>query len=175
MKNNMTISTPRLTLRSVCLKDLEARHAYSSDPENTRFMMFLPNESIEETEAFIRESMAEMAKPEPNCYEFTIFLDGAQIGGIDIEMHGEGQGTLGWILDKRYWGNGYAQEAARGLMDWARENLGVRRFIAYCDSENAASYRLMERLGMRRTACDGGRKNRSSDEERMELTYEVEV
>ena len=47
MKNNMTISTPRLTLRPVCLEDLEARHTYSSDPENTRFMVFLPNESIE--------------------------------------------------------------------------------------------------------------------------------
>ena len=169
----MTISTPRLTLRPICMDDLEARHAYCSDPENTRYMMFLPNASLEETEAFIREAVAEMAKPEPKCYEFTIFLDGAQIGGANIETHGEGQWTLGWILDKRYWGRGYATEAVRALMDWARGSLTVRRFTAYCDSENAASYRLMERLGMRRTACDGGRKNRSSDEERLELTYEM--
>lgn len=171
----MQITTQRLTLRPICLEDLEARHAYCSDPENTRFMMFLPNESIEETEAFIREAVAEMAKPKPKSYEFSIFLNGAQIGGIDLEMQGEGQGALGWILDKRYWGKGYAQEAARGLMEWARAHLGVRHFVAYCDSENAASYRLMERLGMRRTACDGGRKNRSSDEERLELTYEIDV
>ena len=44
-----------------------------------------------------------------------------------------------------------------------------------CDSENAASYSLMERLGMRFVGRTGGRKNRSMDGERQELTYEIFV
>ena len=171
----MTITTPRLTLRPVRMEDLEARHAYCSDPENTRYMMFLPNARVEETEAYIRKCMAEMAVPAPRSYEFTALLGDNQIGGFSLERHGADRAALGWILDKHYWGKGYALEAAQALIRWGRDALDIRHFTAYCDSENAASYRLMERLGMRRTACDGGRKNRSSDEERLELTYELEV
>ena len=68
---------------------------------------------------------------------------------------------------------GKALEAARALMDYAHSAWGFKRFIAQCDSANESSYRLMERLGMRRISCTGGRKNRSSDEERQELTYEI--
>ena len=71
---------------------------------------------------------------------------------------------------------GYALEAASAAVDYAREQLGARCVFAQCDSENEASYRLMERLGMRRVSCLGGRKNRSTgDMERFELTYEVEI
>ena len=49
----------------------------------------------------------------------------------------------------------------------------MHRFVAMCDSENERSRRLMERLGMRRVPGVGKRKNRSSDEERLELTYEI--
>ena len=170
----MQITTPRLVIRPIQLEDLEARHAYASDLENTRYMMFLPNEDIAETEAFIRRAMAEAEKDAPAYYEFVALKDGVQVGGVCLYfLDRRDEAELGWLLDKRYWGNGYALEAARGVMDWAREAWGVRRFIAQCDAENAASYRLMEKLGMREINRAFGRKNRSSDEERWELTYEV--
>ena len=170
----MTINTPRLTLRPVSLEYVESTHAYAGDLDNTRYMVFLPNARIEETERFIRDSMAEMAKDAPDYFEFVILSGGVQVGGASMFfLERRDEAELGWILDKRYWGNGYALEAARGVMAWAREKWGVRRFIAQCDAENDASWRLMERLGMRRVSCTGGRKNRASDEERQELTYEI--
>ena len=171
----LEIKTERLTLRPLSLEYLDSTHAYASDLENTRFMMFLPNASRGETEAFIREAVSERAKPEPAYYEFAVLLGNAQIGGISLYfLQDRREAELGWILDKRHWGHGYAAEAARGLMDWGRQQWGIRRFIAQCDAENAPSWRLMERLGMRRIGCAGGRKNRSSDEERTELTYVIE-
>ena len=95
------------------------------------------------------------------------------VGGVSLYMLEDGAAELAWILDKRYWHNGYATEAARALMGWGRDCLGVHRFIAMCDSENTPSWQLMERLGMYRISLCGGRKNRSSDEERLELTYEI--
>lgn len=169
----MEIKTQRLCLRPVCMADLETTHAYASDPENTRLMMFLPYESLEETAQSIRD--AELQWQNPHHWEFAILKDGRHIGGITLYFLPEpGEVELGWILHKAYWHNGYVLEAARAMIDYARASLGARRVIACCDSENVASYRLMERLGMRCIVSDGARKNRSSgDEERTELIYEL--
>ena len=60
-------------------------------------------------------------------------------------------------------------------MKYAAENLGIRHFIAHCDSENTGSYKVMEKLGMKRTGESGGRRNKLSSEERIELLYEKEI
>lgn len=174
MGTSIQITTPRLVIRPIGLEYVASTHAYAGDLDNARYMVFLPNENVAETEQFIRDAMAEMAKDAPDYFEFAILLDGAQIGGMSMFfLERRDEAEVGWILNRRFWGNGYAGEAARAVMAWAREVCGVRRFIAQCDAENAASWRLMERLGMRRVRCTGGRKNRASDEERQELTYEI--
>ena len=171
------IQTERLTLEPMTPAYLESTHRYASDAEHTRYMVFLPNETISETEAFMRAAEAEWAKDAPAYWEFVVLREGAHIGGISLyRLEGDPQSAeLGWILDRRFEGSGYATEAARGLMAWAREKLGFTRFIAQCDGENAASARVMERLGMTLIDRSGGRKNRSSDEEREELTYEIRL
>jgi RimJ/RimL family protein N-acetyltransferase len=60
------------------------------------------------------------------------------------------QAELGWVLDPRAGGHGYATEAVRELLRHAFEDLGVRRVVAECFLDNEASWRLMERVGMRR-------------------------
>ena len=170
----MQIKTERLVLRPIGVCDLETTHAYASDPENTKYMMFLPNDSPEETEQWLRLSEQMWQSDAPHHLEFAILMDGAHIGSVTLYPLENRTAELGWVLNKRYWGRGYAAEAARAAIDYGRRQLGARRFFAQCDSENDASRRLMERLGMRRVSCTGGRKNRSSgDEERMELTYEI--
>ena len=171
----MTINTERLTLRPLELRDLMSTHAYASDTESTRYMVFLPNESVGETEQFIREATEELAKETPSYYEFAVLMKGTHIGGIGLYRLEDGSAELGWILNRSFWGHGYAGEAARGVMAWARMRLDIRRFIAQCDAENDASRRVMERLGMRLVSSAGGRKNRSSEEERTELTYAVDM
>ena len=170
------IQTERLTLVPQTVAYLESTHRYASDAEHTRYMVFLPNESLSETEAFLRAAEAEWARDVPAYWEFAVLLDGAHIGGACLYRLDEPRSAeLGWILDRPYEGRGYATEAARGLMAWGRETLGFTRFIAQCDGENIASARVMERLGMRLIERCGGRKNRSSDEEREELTYEIRL
>ena len=60
------------------------------------------------------------------------------------------QAELGWVLDPTYGGHGYATEAVAGLIRICFEDLGLRRVTASCFADNKASWRLMERLGMRR-------------------------
>jgi RimJ/RimL family protein N-acetyltransferase len=59
---------------------------------------------------------------------------------------------LGWVLDPAHTGLGYATEAVAGLLRHSFEELRVHRVIASCFAANVASWRLMERLGMRREA-----------------------
>ena len=82
---------------------------------------------------------------------------------------------LGWIIHPGYHRRGFAYEAAHALIGYASEELGIRRFYAHCDTENTASGRLMEKLGMTLTEEHGGRKNRLSDEERREYQYEMNI
>jgi RimJ/RimL family protein N-acetyltransferase len=60
------------------------------------------------------------------------------------------QAELGWCLDPKYEGNGYASEAVAELVRICFEDLALRRVTAYCFADNEPSWRLMERLGMRR-------------------------
>ncbi|HET6550213.1 MAG TPA: GNAT family protein, partial [Solirubrobacter sp.] len=60
------------------------------------------------------------------------------------------QAELGWALDPAYTGHGYATEAVRELLRHCFQDLGVRRVAANCFLGNDTSWRLMERVGMRR-------------------------
>jgi RimJ/RimL family protein N-acetyltransferase len=60
------------------------------------------------------------------------------------------QAELGWVLDPAHTGHGYATEAVRELLRYCFRSLGVRRVTANCFLDNDTSWRLMERVGMRR-------------------------
>ncbi|ANH39452.1 Acetyltransferase (GNAT) family protein [Nocardioides dokdonensis FR1436] len=62
------------------------------------------------------------------------------------------QAELGWVLDPAYAGRGLATEAVEALLTICFDDLGLRRVSANCFAGNTASWRLMERVGMRREA-----------------------
>jgi RimJ/RimL family protein N-acetyltransferase len=62
------------------------------------------------------------------------------------------QAELGWVFATAHQGHGYATEAVRALIRAAFADLGLRRVTATCFLDNHASWRLMERVGMRREA-----------------------
>jgi RimJ/RimL family protein N-acetyltransferase len=62
----------------------------------------------------------------------------------------DAQAELGWVLDPAHTGHGYASEAVRELLRYCFQDLGVRRVTANCFLANDTSWRLMERVGMRR-------------------------
>lgn len=57
---------------------------------------------------------------------------------------------LGYIFNPAYYGRGYATEASKRILKFGFEELGAHRITALCNPENIPSWRLMERLGMRR-------------------------
>lgn len=175
-KQNFELRTERLVIKPLGIKYLETANEYSTDPENARLMYYLPFENKEETADFLRKCDEMWADENSNTYECAVLLEGVHIGAVTL-YEIEGGFEFAWIINKRYWGNGYAIEAARAILDFAVNTLGVHHFIAMCDSENSASYRVMEKLGMKLSEKNSGRRNRLSkpEEERFELIYTYDV
>jgi RimJ/RimL family protein N-acetyltransferase len=70
---------------------------------------------------------------------------------LDVAEHArDTQAELGWVLDPAHTGHGYATEAVRELLRHGFRDLGLRRVTANCFLDNDTSWRLMERVGMRR-------------------------
>ena len=128
-------------------------------PLGPKYLATYEKESLE----FLKAAEEEWSKPAPKYYEFAIIHNGVHIGGISVHME-YGKPVLGWIINRKYQGQGFACESAKAVMDYFAANLGIRYFCAYCDTRNVASYRLMEKLGMKRVHESAGRKNRASSE-----------
>jgi RimJ/RimL family protein N-acetyltransferase len=147
------ITTDRLVLREVKEEDWRAVHAYASDPEVVRFVDFGPN-TEQETRDFIDRAVA-AEKCVPRLAHDLVVVQkesGEIIGGcgIHVTKPEQGEAFIGYVLGRRFWGQGYATEVARALLGCGFETLALRRIYAVCDAKNPASARVMEKAGMRR-------------------------
>lgn len=75
--------------------------------------------------------------------------DGAPLGLCGLILRDTLPGTdIGYALAPRYWGHGYAYEAAAAIVDLARDRLGLRRLFGIVSPANAPSIALLEKLGL---------------------------
>jgi RimJ/RimL family protein N-acetyltransferase len=74
---------------------------------------------------------------------------GAMIGMISLRISPPGA-EFGFVVAKSFWNNGYATEAARAVLEWALSQESIRRVSAVCEVGNAASARVLEKLGAQR-------------------------
>lgn len=187
--------TPRLHMAPLTMTYLASTHAYAADRENTLYMLYMPKASIEETKKYLSMAERQWAMEQPRCLEFAVLLNaGAEtavkpasetaaetaaplhIGSLSAFLNEERTSAeLGWILAKDCWGKGYGLEAARGLIDYCAERLGIRHFTAHCDSANIPSQKIMEKLGFTLTDASGKRKNRAAEAESAEYSYELSL
>lgn len=166
----MELKTERLVLRPLGTQDLDTCNEYALDADTCRYMIYLPNRTSAETLAFLQGCEANWQQDPITAFEFAVTLDGRHIGAVSICKEEDGM-EMGWILNKAYQGKGYAYEAARALMDFAVEVLDAQRTLAHCDTRNAPSYRLMEKLGMQRV---GENEREYPDERGLAREYEYE-
>ena len=148
----MELITERLILRDLNQEDFEAVHAYTSDPENVRYMTWGPYDEAG-TRAFLDKIIARQGDTPRTSYVFAITLkeSGRLIGHCGIYLTDEGhQAVLGWILHRDYWNRGYMTESVKALLKFGFEGLRLHRICAYCNTENGATSHVMEKCGMRR-------------------------
>lgn len=148
----MILETERLLLRPFATTDFDAIHSYSNNLENVRYMTWGPNNE-EDTKSFLAECIQQQNNEPQTHHDFAVVFKGTNqvIGGCGIYLDESlKQGSLGWILHMTQWKNGYGTELARALIQFGFDELKLHRITATCDAENYGSYRVMERIGMRR-------------------------
>jgi len=151
----MKIETERLVLRDFVEDDWEVVHEYASDPDVVRFTRFGPN-TEEETRAFIQRKLDEQQADPRTHYGLAITLNpqchlfGAC--GIEFKSADDRTAVMGYILNRDFWNKGYMTEAAKAMVEFGFSQLKLHRIYLECDTENSASIRVAEKLGMRREA-----------------------
>jgi RimJ/RimL family protein N-acetyltransferase len=138
-------------LRPLRADDHAAMHAIRSCEEVARWLYWdAPTEA--QTRAWIEGILA---RPPEIGTAFVVELrDGGEVvGNLTMSVDPENrQGEIGFIFHPGHQGRGYATEAARALVGHAFERYGLHRIYGRLEPRNAASARVLEKLGMRREA-----------------------
>ena len=148
MKPPETFQTERLLLRKPGMGDAPGIfESYAQDPEVTRYLVWKPHKHLNETEQFLYacEQLWHTGKD----FAYTIILkgDGSLIGMFGLHPMNR-KIEVGYALARPYWGKGYMTETMRTVIDWALKQPDIFRVQAFCDVENIASARVMEKAGM---------------------------
>ncbi|SEE67973.1 GNAT family N-acetyltransferase [Jiangella alba] len=150
------VHTARLTLRPARPDDADAVWEYRRLEPVARWLTDLPDDA-----AGFR---ARFAEPGRLATTVVVEHDAAVIGDLMVRVEDAWaqtevaaaargvQAELGWVFDPASQGHGYATEAVRELLRLCFTELGLRRVTALCFADNEPSWRLMERVGMRREA-----------------------
>ncbi len=170
------ITTQRLKLRAYVTNDWERVHIYGSDPDFSKYELWGPN-SVEDTHKFIAE-MIEQSKSSPRYkFDFAVCLkeDDLLIGGCGIRRETEKSNVanLGWAINPEFQSKGFATEAARALISFGFNDLKLAVIYATCDTRNTPSFKVMEKLGMKKVGLMKGTKEVKGhvrDSYRYELT-----
>ena len=148
------VRTERLTFRPATADDAEAAWAFRRLPEVQEWMTTADTDRVKFARRFV--------DPDRLSKTLAIELDGVVVGDLMIaigdawaqaevkDRASRVQAEIGWCLSPEHQGRGYATEAVRELLRICFEELGLRRVVAMCFADNVPSWRLMERLGMRR-------------------------
>jgi RimJ/RimL family protein N-acetyltransferase len=148
------VATERLTLRRAEAADVEAMWSYRRLPEVSRWLTFEPRDLDDWRDLLGAPGRLE-AMLVGECDgrivgDFYLRVEDSWAQREVVDQARGAQAELGWVLDPVFHGRGYAAEACRALLRVCFEELKLRRVCANAFADNEASWRLMERLGMRR-------------------------
>ena len=152
------IQTARLLLRPFTPADLDDLFAYMSREDVVRYLYGGVKDRAE-SETLIQKWMATPTlEKDGDQLNLAVVLaaDGRQpgIGEVTIKLTSleHRQASIGWVFNPDYHGHGYATEAAAAMLALGFTQFVLHRIFASCDARNTASYKVMQRLGLRREA-----------------------
>ncbi|MGD0246255.1 MAG: GNAT family N-acetyltransferase [Streptosporangiaceae bacterium] len=153
----MEIGTGRLILRGWRESDLQPWAAMNADPEVRRYLG--PLLTPEQAEAWVLNFQDDLVRRGFGFWAVEVrssgeFIGFTGLGILDDEMPVAGSVEVAWRLARPAWGNGYATEAARAVLEYSFGPLGLLEIVAVTMAENLRSRAVMERIGMSRDPAE---------------------
>jgi ribosomal-protein-alanine N-acetyltransferase len=142
------METARLRLRPIRHEDAEAIFEYASDPLVTQYLPWRPHQSLQDTYAFLA---TRQEWPDVLPWGIEHKSDGKLIGSCGFHHWSleHARAEIGYVLSRRYWGQGYMTEAVRAVVAYGFETMLLNRIEALCRPPNVASARVLEKSGMK--------------------------
>ena len=136
------IDTPRLRLRAITRDDVDLLVALDADPEVMRFISggspSSRSDVVETTEASLGHRWIATERSTDNF-----------VGWFGLRPSAAAEAELGYRLQRSAWGNGYASEGARAVIDLGFRQRELERIWAQTMTVNESSRRVMDACGMR--------------------------
>lgn len=151
------IETDRLILRTWLDNDLQPMLAINQDP---KVMEYFPSlQDLEMTKNFIDKVNAHFEKHSYSLYATVRKDTGEFIGFIglliaDFDAHFTPATEIGWRLSSKHWGQGFATEGAKAVLDYAFRELKIPEIVSFTAEGNAKSVKVMQKIGLRHNEND---------------------
>lgn len=147
-----TYETERLILRPFTEDDAEAVfHNWASDDEVTKYLTWPTHSSVEASRWYVNYCIQQYSTT--SRYQWGIELKSTHelIGNISVVSSIDELECmeLGWVIGRKYWGNGYMPEAATKVIDVLFDEVGANCVYAGHDVNNPKSGRVMQKIGMK--------------------------
>ena len=144
------LETRRLLLRRPYLTDTDDLYLCMKNKNVCRYEMWYPHASPAETFGFVNDLIDRLDNRCGTTWILQRKNDGKVLGVINLHDISETnrEAEMGFWLGEEYRHNGYASEAARRVLGFSFETLGLNRITCLCAEENEASEALIRRLGM---------------------------
>jgi RimJ/RimL family protein N-acetyltransferase len=148
-----TLMTDRLLLREWQDDDLDALAALNADPEVMRYIFDGAVRDRRQSADGLQKMVRHWAERGFGLFAVEIRETGTLVGWAGLAVPDFLPEVLpaveiGWRLDRRFWGNGFATEAAREALRFGFTNRGLNRIISIRHPDNARSARVMAKLGL---------------------------
>ena len=142
------IKTRRLSLRHIQESDIHYFKKLDNDPE---VKAFFPSGVLDtdELETLIEDYITTYETKNLPCFVVFLSISNAFMGRAYFDMYETGDVKIGYLFHKRFWHNGYATEVLKALLAWAKHNIETDYIIAYADKNNKASFKVMQKCGMK--------------------------
>jgi RimJ/RimL family protein N-acetyltransferase len=139
--------TSRLVLNDLTLDDAFDLFAVRGDAEAMAYWDWPADPNPGVTRMLVSEMLQEASEGHARYWTLRLRSDFTFVGLCDLsELHPEKSADLGFMLMRRYWGQGLAQEAVTAVLAFAQQ-LGLRSVHARVHEDNERSVRLLERTG----------------------------
>ena len=144
-----TLHTARLTLRPFTDADAEPLYALQSDPHVLRYWDSPPWTDPARAQRFLAVCRQMAEEGTGVRLAMDLVSDGTFVGWYSLGRWNPDfrSAALGYCLTQAAWGQGYATEGARALLQWAYDTLDLNRVQAETDTRNLASAHVLEKLG----------------------------
>lgn len=144
------LNTPRLRLRRLVPDDLDDVFAYASDPEVAQYVTWNAHTSIEDSQSFLQWAVGLYATAQVAPWGIYHKADRRMIGTCGFAWWNprHARAEIAYAIARPYWNQGLTTEAVREAVRFGFERMDLNRIEARCMPENAASERVMQKVGM---------------------------